>query len=55
MDFLRANHYGEAFHVRQVIEEDDVPVKDESLLWAEEVGRSKVLLKRPKIHLEIRV
>ena len=27
MDFLRANHYGEAFHVRQIIEEHDVPVK----------------------------
>ncbi|CAK9055703.1 unnamed protein product [Durusdinium trenchii] len=36
MDFLRANHYGEAFHPRQIIEEDDTPVKDESILWAEE-------------------
>lgn len=36
MNFFRANHYGEAFHVRPTIEEDDVPVKDESILWAEE-------------------
>ncbi|CAE8657451.1 unnamed protein product, partial [Polarella glacialis] len=35
-DFVRANHYGEAFHVRAIIEADDVAVKDESMLWAEE-------------------
>eukprot|EP00931_Biecheleriopsis_adriatica_P046040 TRINITY_DN26408_c0_g1_i1.p1 TRINITY_DN26408_c0_g1~~TRINITY_DN26408_c0_g1_i1.p1 ORF type:complete len:773 (+),score=124.46 TRINITY_DN26408_c0_g1_i1:49-2367(+) len=36
MDFVRANHYGEAFHARKVIEPGDRPVKDESILWAEE-------------------
>lgn len=32
-DFLRTNHYGEAFRVRKVIDNDNV--HDESILWAE--------------------
>jgi len=33
--FVRANHYGEAFKYRPVIEDWDTPVQDESILWAE--------------------
>ncbi|CAJ1403405.1 unnamed protein product [Effrenium voratum] len=47
MDFVRANHYGEAFHVRQIIEEHDTPVKDESILWAEEAMASLGLAPLP--------
>merc|ERR1712216_695696 len=35
-DFARANHYGEAFRVRKIIEDGDVLARDESALWAEE-------------------
>merc|ERR1712194_890492 len=36
MSFVRANHYGEAFGIRKIIEDGDTPVRDESVLWAEE-------------------
>merc|ERR1712139_191335 len=41
--FARANHYGEAFHVRKIIEDSDRAVRDESALWAEgELARLQI-------------
>jgi len=35
-DFLRANHYGETFRIRPILQRGSVWVRDESILWVED-------------------
>ncbi|CAD7948330.1 unnamed protein product [Amoebophrya sp. A120] len=47
--FVRANHYGHAFSLRNPLDESDVLVQDDSALWAEEIVAKRIFEQRNEL------